>query len=119
MEVNKKEFLKTVTETKINSDLLSKIEQKYGKLTSLTVQQLVSVQKDTLFFGDFRMLSNDEIVNATEELHVDFITKNILPLIDCGDNDFIVFHIKTNKWSKLNIVDECLFKERNSLEEVL
>lgn len=119
MEVTKKEFLKTVAGTKINSDFLSKIEQTYGCLTSSTVQQLVSIQKEALFFDDFRLLSNDEIINATEELHVDFITRNILPLIDCGDNDFIVFHIKTNKWSRFNIVDECSFKERNSLEEVL
>mgnify|MGYP005773220979 CR=1 FL=1 len=117
--MNKNEFLKTVTETNINYNIIKEIEQIYGCLSSSTVKQLVSVQKETLFFDDFRLLSNDEIINATEQLHVDFVTKNILPLIDCGDNDFIVFHIKTNKWSRFNIVDECSFKERDSLEEVL
>ena len=45
------------------------------------MQQLVSIQKEALFFDDFRLLSNDEIINATEELHVDFITRNILRLL--------------------------------------
>ena len=57
------------------------------------------------------------LINTMKDF--DFDAKKILPLIDCGDNDFIVFHIGTNKWSRFNIVDECIFKERDSLEDVL
>lgn len=117
--MNKKEFIEVVKSTKINYTNLSGIEQRYGKISCATVCQLLSIQKETLFFDEFRLLSIDEIINAPEELHVDFDAKKILPLIDCGDNDFIVFHIGTNKWSRFNIVDECIFKERDSLEDVL
>ena len=41
-----------------------------------------------------------------------------IPLIDCGENDFIVYHFVDKIWSKFNIIDETVFK-KNSLKELL
>ena len=43
----------------------------------------------------------------------------MIPLIDCSDNDFIVYHFDSKTWSKFNIIDECVFKEKESLDELL
>ena len=53
------------------------------------------------------------------DLHVSFRDKEIIPLIDCGENDFIVYHFMDKIWSKFNIIDETVFKKKNSLEELL
>ena len=66
-----------------------------------------------------RILSYKEILNAEYDLHVDFKTKQMIPLADCGDNDFVVYHFDTHEWSKFNIIDEVTFKKRKTLAEVL
>ena len=61
----------------------------------------------------------NEIINASEDLKVDFVTNKMIPLVDCGENDFIVYHFDTKKWSMYNIIDNCAFMERESLEGLL
>ena len=39
--------------------------------------------------------------------------------MDCGENDFIVYHFKENYWSKFNIIDEVEFGKKETLREVL
>ena len=43
----------------------------------------------------------------------------MIPLADCGENDFIVYHFTDGSWSKFNIIDETEFKKRNALDEIL
>ena len=117
--MDKKQFMEKLTHTQVADDAVSSVEHIYGPLSAPDVGQLLSMQDDTLFFDDCRLLSHDEILRAQQELHVDFTGRGMLPLIDCGDNDFIVFHLKTGRWSKFNIVDESVFQERTSLKDVL
>ena len=65
------------------------------------------------------ILSYAEIVDAEKQLHVAFKDKGMIPLIDCGENDFIVYHFEKEIWSKFNIVDETVFAKRNSVEDIL
>lgn len=43
-----------------------------------------------------RVLSASEIIQAEEDLHVNFIEKQFLPVADCGDNNFVVYHFADN-----------------------
>lgn len=43
----------------------------------------------------------------------------MIPVIDCGENDFIVYHTAEGNWSKFNIIEECVFKKRATLGELL
>ena len=52
-------------------------------------------------------------------LHVEFKKKGLLPVADCRENDFILYDFINGMWAKFNIVDEIIFKERLSLEELL
>ena len=114
-----KELLDKLTQTEPSPTFLSQAEKCYGPIRDPEVKRLLSLQKDALFFDDCRLLSHDEILHASEQLHVDFPEKGILPLIDCGDNDFIVFHLKTGRWSRFNIVDESTFMERDFFKALL
>lgn len=69
--------------------------------------------------NSYRLLSYDEILNAEEELQVEFGKQGILPLIDRGENDFISYGTKDGTWFVFNIVDEIKFKEKESLSELL
>lgn len=51
-------------------------------------------------------------------MHIAFKDKGIIPLVDCGENDFIVYHFKAKIWSKFNIIDETVFQKKR-FEELL
>ena len=53
-----------------------------------------------------RILSIEEIRDANEDLEVDFISLQLIPLIDCYDNDYICYDFKNDIWVVFNIVDE-------------
>ena len=65
------------------------------------------------------MLSFDEILEAEEDLDVEFRKEKMIPLIDCMDNDFIVYKTDTRTWMIYNIEDEIDSEEADSLEELL
>lgn len=118
--MTKKEYLEKVLRAVIDDAKVSKVQKIYGCKLPDIIQKIVSNSDEATFFDDdTRILSLDEIVDAEKDLHVDFISKKIIPLADCGDNDFIVYHFEDDVWSKFNIVDETIFKKRNDLSELL
>jgi hypothetical protein len=114
-----KEYLEGMDELQIDNEKVSKIESLYGSKVPEVVKKIISNNDETIFLEECRVLSLVEIADAETDLHVDFKGKQILPLFDCMDNDFIVYHYGTGKWSLFNIVDECVFKMRDSLAELL
>lgn len=114
-----REYLERIEELQIDNAKVSKIEGLYGTEVPEIVKRIISNNDKTIFLEECRVLSLAEIADAETDLHVDFKGKQILPLFDCMDNDFIVYHYGTGKWSLFNIVDECVFKMRNSLAELL
>ena len=73
-----------------------------------------------MFFSDenfYRIVSIDEILYAQENLGVNIKTLKLIPIIDCGDNDFICFNTNNNCWCKFNIVEEFCFLNKNSILE--
>lgn len=113
------EFIEKLAGYEIDNKRKAKIERIYGSELPEIVGKIISAATKPIFFDGYRVLSFDEICEADDELNVNFSRKKIIPLIDCGDNDFIVFHFKSNEWSKFNIVDECVFKKRNSLSDLI
>ena len=85
---------------------------------SEAVQLLNKVQTEPIFFDDekfYRLLCIDEITNSNSEFLVDFTSYNLLPIIDCGDNDFICYNYNENIWCFFNIADEISFNETTSI----
>lgn len=118
--MTKKEYLKSLDKVKIDGKKVKKIEKLYTKDLPEIIQKIISCADETVFFDDdTRMLSFDEIVDAREDLHVDFTDKGIIPLADFGENDFLVYHFEDGIWSMFNIEDELAFKKKNKLEDLM
>lgn len=114
------EYFKQLAEKKVDNKKVEKIQTLYETVFPETVKKVISNCGKTAFLDDgYRVLSLDEIADAETELHVDFKGKGIIPFVDCGENDFIVYHFNDNIWSKFNIVDETIFKKKNTFKELL
>lgn len=115
-----KEYLSSLESVKPDTKKVDKIISLYANNLPEIVLKIVSDSQEPVFLDDdSRVLSYDEIVDAENDLHVGFKEKGILPLVDCGENDFIVYHFADKTWSKFNITDETVFRKKNSLEELL
>ena len=118
--MTREEFLNSVKNVKINLETVKKIEDKYKCTLPEQVKKILSVSERQLFFDEERrLLSTNEIENATEQLHVDFIQKGIIPIIDAYENDFISYNVKSKKWCFLNLNDGSIFSEDINLESIL
>lgn len=115
-----KEYLSSLESVKTNKKQTDRITYLYGDDLPEIVLKMASNTKKSIFLdNNSRVLSYDEIVDAEKDLHIAFKEKGILPLIDCGENDFIVYHFVDKIWSKFNIIDETVFKRKKNLEELL
>lgn len=120
--MNSKEFLKIATKSAISTEILDKINHIYKCDLPNGVAQILSVNQSGCFLdgGPFRrLLSLEEIVNASAELHVDFAAHGLVPIFDINDNNFIVFDFIHCQWKKFNIVDETPYGAANSLQDIL
>lgn len=114
------EYIKYVSSKETDKNKVMSIERIYKAVLPEKVQLIISNNDETVFFDNgIRILSFSEVVNAEEELHVDFKKYGIIPLFDCKDNDFIVYHYNEDIWSKFNIIDEVSFKNKDDFIELL
>lgn len=117
--MRQKEYLTELEGISIDNKAVDRVESVYGCTLPTVIKQIVSYSKESIFFDNgFRILSFAEILDAQADLHVDFKALKLVPIVDCGENDFIVYHTSDNSWSKLNIVDEIIFKKRTSLTDL-
>lgn len=120
--MNLKDTLSKISALPIDSSFVSKVEDLYKTSIPEDVKRMLSISKDAVFYDDaslLRGLSNEEILNASSDMAVDFSDKHILPVFDVGDNDYIVYDFEEKCWYKFNIVDEIKFSKANSLSEYL
>ena len=119
--MNIKNFVTTLDNIPKKADAVEKITESYStKMLPGDVEKLLSASRSGIFFDEgCRLLSLEDIVSASGDLNVDFLSACIIPLIDTGDNNYIVYNHKFNNWSIFNIVDESSFCTKNSLIEIL
>lgn len=115
-----KEFLASLGTIKTDRERVQRVESAFSAALPEVILKLVSNGDGPVFLdGGSRVLSCDEIVDAEEDLHVAFKKMGILPLVDCGENDFIVYHFLDKTWSKFNIVDETVFETGAGFSDLL
>ena len=113
-------FIQSILNNSIDTEKVQKVENKYQAELSDIIKHILSDCDEPVFLDNGkRILSYDEIFNAEEELLVQFTEYSIIPIADCGDNDFIVYHYDNHSWSKFNIIDETVFKRNRSFEDLL
>lgn len=117
--MTRREYLAKLENVSINDDVVRCVEAVYGYALPTVVKQMLSFSKESVFFDDeFRTLSLAEVLDAQADLHVDFKALGLVPVADCDENDFIVYHMGDDSWSKYNIVDETVFKKRPQLKDL-
>lgn len=115
------QFLNKVIESQSYNDNLKVIEQKFFplKISNIDAQKLVcAVQLEPIFFDDdnfYRLLSLQEILDAETDMNVSFKKIGVLPLVDCGDNDYLSYDFRDYTWCKFNIVEEFKYSSKKSL----
>lgn len=118
-DISKTAYLKDIENVEIDDKKVSKIKAIYGEITSI-IQKIVSYSSSSVFLDNgCRQLSISEIIDADKDLGVDFSKLKMIPLFDCGENDFIVYNLKNNSWSKYNTNDNSIFKKSSSLKDLL
>lgn len=114
------DFLKKIKDSTINDEFVIRLEEKFGCSLPELAKKIISVSEKQLFFGEEkRLMSFTEIENSSEQLHVDFRKKNLIPVIDAYENDFICFNYKTNKWCYFNVNEGVIFSDNSSFEALL
>lgn len=115
-----KEYLKVLADVKVDKKKTEKIALIYAEKLPEIILKIVSNAEEPVFLEDgYRVLSYAEIIDAEKDLHIGFKGMSIIPLVDCGENDFVVYNFNDNIWSKFNIIDETFFKKKNKLEDLL
>ena len=118
--MTKKQYLEQILKETVDGGRVSEVERVYGAELPEVLKKIISNNEETIFLDDgVRILAFKEILNAKEELHVDFKADGIIPVADCGENDFIVYHFKETFWSKFNIIDEISLKKEKSIEALI
>ncbi len=84
--------------------------EKYKDINNKNLLELLEkVNREPIFLEDNqRLLSEDEILNYNAELEI--VIKNIIPLIDFYDNNFLVYDELEKKFKMFNIVDELFYE---------
>lgn len=111
--------LQEIRNTQVDSRVSKTLKKAYGSKVPVIIEQTVSFFKSGGFVEGYRFLSLDEIEYAEDDLHVNFKRNGLIPLIDCGDNDFAVYNYIEGKWMMFNIVEQVCFKTKNELDDLL
>jgi len=120
--MNLKEKLKELDNVQVDDSLISEIETLYEIELPDEIKKIISLNKDGIFYDDIELLrglSSDEILNASEDLSIEFVELYLIPLFDIGNNNFIVYNFEKKLWFKFNLVEEFVSEEAQSLLELL
>lgn len=118
--MTEKEYLEQIEKKAVDDSKVQKVEAVYGDVLPELIRIIISNNNEPEFFDNgVRILAYNEIIDAEKDLHVDFKKKGIIPVADCGENNFVVYHFAEKIWSKFNIIDETVFKKKDCLEVLL
>jgi lambda repressor-like predicted transcriptional regulator len=103
---------------KIDKAIISQIETLYNSKFSNELQKVISLNKDGVSYDDksvFNGLSSNAILNAYNDLYIDFVSLNLVPLFNIGDNEYIVYDLKKRCYALYDISDDDEYSEEADL----
>lgn len=114
------EFIRDFKMLLIDNGTLTELYKIYSEDIPDNVKRIAIMCMDECFLEDGgRLLSYYEVCHSDEEYGTNFVQTKMIPLLDMGDNDFIVYDLSSNLWKKYNIVDYVVFEESSDLENIL
>lgn len=118
--MNRIEFLNSLTSVLINNEQKKQLSAVYNFEIPEIILKILSKYPLPVLFDEkrTRTLSFNEVIHAEEDNGVSFASKNLIPVVDAGDNDYIVYNKASTNWCMYNIVDETIFNETDSFENL-
>ena len=123
--MSKVNFLEEIFNKEVSKD----IDKKINEIERLYKAKLPAHAKDFIKFNEtqfynynessYRLLAVKEILNANEELEINFVKKELLPLFDTMDNDFICYDFQQDKFCLFNIIEDVKYLTVDSIEEII
>lgn len=118
--MNKVEYLEAVVACEVDSKRIGQIEELYNIKVPELLAKVVSYAGQASFFDEERRaLSFDEIMYANEDIGVDFVERNMIPVIDAYDLSYIVYLTEESTWAIYNVADDDIFEEDELLANIL
>ena len=115
-----RDALVKLDKVQIDKEAVSKIEALYKTKFSTELQKVISLNKEGVSYDDksvFNGLSADAILNAYNDLYIDFVSLNLVPLFDIGDSEYIVYNTKKRCYALYDISDDDEYREASELLE--
>lgn len=85
------------------------IEQQYGRPLPMELKLLLAEYEGQFIqvaAGEhYRVLSRDEIRNPEKHLGLNGVHLGLAPLVDCKDNNLLVYNLAQNTYDMVNMVD--------------
>ena len=118
--MNRNEFLSEIKTGFKKEEVEKKLTDVYKQEMPGEIVSILSIYKVPECFEDkeIRTLSLREVLNAEEDFGVPFKSKGIVPIVDVGDNDYLVYNCKTKEWALYNVVDQLLFQQSKAFDEL-
>lgn len=112
------DIIKQINNIEIDEEFTNKVEQVYSCELSDFVKRLLSIP-ETIDYEEkeislFKM-SNDFILEANEELQCDFISKHLIPIFDCYENDYLCYDFLNNIYVVYNVFEELTFDRNDDI----
>ena len=108
-----------ITELSMFDPVAIEIENEYAVLLPMEVKMLLKdYEGQFIQVGDgehYRILDKAEILNTERHLGLDCLKMGVIPLIDCKDNNFLVYNAGNNVFEMMNIVDGMPFNRYPTL----
>lgn len=117
--MTKSEYLDAAGKWEIVDDRVEAIGKVYSRRIPELLRRIISHSDEPYFFDDgSHILSPTEMLGVEETLGVSFSDRHLLPVVDCCDGDYIVYDYANAAWAIYNIIDDVLFKYRDSLDQL-
>jgi len=120
--INITDFLNNIKTQPIDKNFIEKLEKTYGSNLDDYISRLLSKAPNGAFFegdGVCKILSHDWILDASDDMCIDFVKWQLIPIFDMLDNDFVCYDLTNENWCMFYIVEELKFNEGKTLEECL
>jgi len=113
-----RDALARLNNVEIDKTVIGEIETLYKTTLSNELKKVISLNKAGVSYDDksvFNGLSSNAIINAYNDLYIDFVGLNLLPLFDIGDNEYIVYDLKKRCYALYDISDDDEYSEESDL----
>jgi len=113
-----RDALAKLNNVKVDKEIIGQIEALYKTKFSGELEKVITLNKDGVSYDDksiFNGLSANAILNAYNDLYIDFVSLNLVPLFEIGDNEYIVYNLKKRCYALYDISDDDEYSEESNL----